>query len=153
MTAIDAQRIAREHDLDLVEVAPTAMPPVCRLMDYGRYRYEQSKRERQARKNQHVSSLREIRLRPKIDEHDVDFKTRTAQKFLEDGDKVKVSVLFRGREVTHPRIGLDLLQRVSQSLSEVASVEKPASMEGRLMTMILTPTNKQAGKSKEKQES
>ena len=131
--------MARQAELDLVEVAPNADPPVCRILDYGKYKYEQSKKERDARKHQHQVVLREVRFKPKIDDHDVAFKTRTAGKLLREGDKVKVSVMFRGRELTHPQIGRDLLNRVLDSLKEIATVERPPTMEGRFMSMILTP--------------
>ncbi len=134
-----ALEMARESGLDLVEVAPSAVPPVCRLLDYGKFKYEQAKKEREAKKHQKNQLLREIRMKPKIDEHDVDFKTRTAEKLLKEGDKVKVTVMFRGREITHPQIGRDLLDQIYGKLKTVASIEKPASMEGRHMTMILTP--------------
>ena len=135
----EALQMARERGLDLVEVAPNAVPPVCRILDYGKFKYEQSKKEREARKHQHNVVLREIRMKPKIDDHDVDFKTRTVEKLLKEGDKVKVSVMFRGREVTHPQIGRALLDRVYDRVKDVGTIEKPASMEGRFMTMILVP--------------
>lgn len=139
MPMYQALNLARERGLDLVEVAPTAVPPVCRILDYGKFKYEQSKKEREARKNQKTVLLREIRMRPKIDDHDIDFKTRTVEKLLKDGDKVKVTVMFRGREVTHPQIGRGLLDRVFEKVKEISQIEKPASLEGRNMTMILTP--------------
>ncbi len=135
----EALQMARDRGLDLVEVAPNAVPPVCRILDYGKFKYEQSKKEREARKHQHNVVLREIRMKPKIDDHDVDFKTRTVEKLLKEGDKVKVSVMFRGREVTHPQIGRALLDRVYERVKDVGTIEKPASMEGRFMTMILVP--------------
>jgi len=131
--------MAREAGLDLVEVAPNAVPPVCRLLDYGKFKYEQAKKEREARKHQKNVLLREIRMEPKIAEHDVDFKLRTAEKLLKEGDKVKVSVRFRGREITHPQIGRELLEQVYGRLKSIASIEKPVGMEGRQMTMILAP--------------
>lgn len=134
-----ALNTARERGLDLVEVAPNAVPPVCRILDYGKFKYEQSKKEREARKNQKIVLLREIRMKPKIDDHDVDFKTRTVEKLLKEGDKVKVTVMFRGREVTHPQIGRALLDRIYEKVKETGQIEKPASMEGRHMTMILAP--------------
>ena len=131
--------MAREEGLDLVEVAPSAVPPVCRLLDYGKFKYEQAKKEREARKHQKNVLLREIRMEPKIAEHDIDFKARTAEKLLKEGDKVKISVRFRGREITHPQIGRDLLEQVYGRLKSIASIEKPVNMEGRQMTMILAP--------------
>jgi translation initiation factor IF-3 len=147
MPVAQAIGLAREADLDLVEVAPNANPPVCRILDHGKYKYEQSKKEREARKHQHQVVLREVRFKTKIDSHDVDFKARTAEKLLREGDKVKVSVMFRGREITHPQIGRDLLDRMYEKLKEVAALERPPTMEGRFMSMILTPTvGKQAAR-------
>jgi translation initiation factor IF-3 len=134
--------MARERDVDLVEVAAQASPPVARLMDFGRYKYEQAKKEREAKKHQQNVQLREVRMKPKIDEHDVDFKTRTAAKLLKQGDKVKVTVMFRGREITHPQIGKALLDRVQSRLDDIASLEKDAMLEGRHMTIILAPDKK-----------
>jgi translation initiation factor IF-3 len=138
----EAMTMARERDVDLVEVAATASPPVARLMDFGRYKYEQAKKEREAKKHQVNVQLREVRMKPKIDDHDVDFKTRTAAKLLKQGDKVKVTVMFRGREITHPQIGKALLDRVQASLEDIASLEKDAMLEGRHMTIILAPDKK-----------
>ena len=146
MTAQEALRIARERNTDLVEVAPTAVPPVCRLMDYGRFKYETAKKEREQRKHQHTAELREIRLRPKIDSHDLEFKARQAHEFLSEGDKVKVSVLFRGREMSHPDLARDLLERFTGNLKEVASIERPPLMEGRTMTLILAPQQVRAAR-------
>ena len=139
MPVPEAVRIARERNLDLVEVAPTASPPVCRMLDYGRFRYEQDKKEREARKHQKTVVVREIRFRPKIDEHDFNFKVKQAHKHLEEGDKVKVSVLFRGREMVHPELGHEIIQRVTGLLKEISAVEKPLELEGRNMNVILTP--------------
>jgi translation initiation factor IF-3 len=139
LPTFQALNLARERGLDLVEVAPTAVPPVCRILDYGKFKYEQSKKERDARKNQKQVQLREIRMKPKIDDHDIDFKTRTVEKLLKEGDKVKVTVMFRGREVTHPQIGRALLERIYAKVKEAGSLEKSPSLEGRHMTMILTP--------------
>jgi translation initiation factor IF-3 len=138
----EALAMARQRDVDLVEVAAQASPPVARLMDFGRYKYEQSKKEREARKHQANVQLREVRMKPKIDDHDIDFKTRTAAKLLKEGDKVKVTVMFRGREITHPQIGKALLDRVVKSLEHIAVVEKEAMLEGRQMTVILAPDKK-----------
>jgi len=134
-----ARETARKQNLDLVEVAANTVPPVCRLLDYGKYKYEQAKKERQARKSQKVSLLREVRLRPRIDNHDFEAKTRLVRKLLDGGDKVKVSVMFRGREITHPDIGWKLLQRMTESLKEAASLERQPSMDGKRMVMILSP--------------
>jgi translation initiation factor IF-3 len=144
MPLIQAREAARKHNLDLVEVSPTSVPPVCRLLDYGKYKYEQAKKEQQARKSQKVSLLREVRLRPKIGSHDFEFKARTARKLLTDGDKVKVTLMFRGREATHPELGWKVLQRMVESLSEVASLERQPIMEGRRMNIILAPASSKA---------
>lgn len=138
----EAIAMARQRDVDLVEVAAQASPPVARLMDFGRFKYEQSKKDREAKKHQVNMQLREVRMKPKIDDHDIDFKTRTAAKLLKQGDKVKVTVMFRGREITHPQIGKNLLDRVLANLNEVAVVERDALLEGRHMTMILAPDKK-----------
>jgi translation initiation factor IF-3 len=133
----EAIAMARQRDVDLVEVAAQAQPPVARLMDFGRFKYEQSKKDREAKKHQVKTQLREVRMKPKIDLHDIDFKTRTAAKLLKQGDKVKVTVMFRGREITHPQIGKNLLDRVVDRLSDISSVEKDAMLEGRHMSLIL----------------
>jgi translation initiation factor IF-3 len=130
---------ARKHDLDLVEVAPTAVPPVCRLLDYGKYKYEQAKKERELRRSQRVSVLREVRLRPKIDNHDFESKARSVKKLLEKGDKVKVTVRFRGREITHPELGWRLLQRMTELLQGVAAIARQPVIEGRSLAVILSP--------------
>lgn len=139
MPLSQAQEIARKHNLDLVEVAATAVPPVCRLLDYGKYKYEQTKKEREARRSQKVSLLREVRLRPKIGNHDFESKARLVRKLLDGGDKVKVTVMFRGREITHPEIGWKLLQRMSESLKEIASIDRQPVMEESRMFIILSP--------------
>jgi translation initiation factor IF-3 len=139
MPTDQAREIARKQNLDLVEVAATSVPPVCRLLDYGKYKYEQTKKEREARRSQKAPLLREIRLRPRIDNHDFEAKTRLVRKLLDGGDKVKVSVAFRGREITHSEIGWRLLQRMTESLKETASLERQPSMEGTRMVMILSP--------------
>lgn len=134
-----ALEIAEEKGLDLVEVAPSAKPPVCRLMDYGKFKFEQSKREKEARKKQKVISIKEVKLRPNIDEHDFLVKARNARKFLGAGDKVKVTIMFRGREITHPELGEKLSLRMVEELSDVSAVEKPPKVEGRNMVTILIP--------------
>ena len=134
-----ALEMAREADLDLVEVAPNSVPPVCRLLDYGKFKYDQAKKERESRKGQHASVLREIRMRPKIDTHDLQMKARNAEKFLKGGDKVKVTVMFRGREMVHPEIGRAILDAVAEQLKEVSVIEKPPNMEGRFLSAILAP--------------
>jgi len=138
MPLVQARDVAKNRNLDLVEVAATAVPPVCRLLDYGKYKYEQTKKEREARKSQRIALLREVRLRPKIGDHDFESKARLAKKLLDGGDKVKVTILFRGREITHPEIGWRLLQRMAESLKETASVEGQPLMEGRRMHVILS---------------
>ena len=135
----DALTLAREREVDLVEVAPAADPPVCRLLDYGKFRYVQTKKEREARKAQKATGLREVRFRPAIGQHDLDSKTRIIQKLLGTGAKVKVSVLFRGRSITHPELGVGLLRRVAEGLQEEAKLEKAPSMEGRMLSIILVP--------------
>jgi len=130
--------IARERNLDLVEVSPNAVPPVCRLMDYGRYKYEQAKRENEARKNQKTITLKEIRLSPRTDEHDVDVKTRKIQEFLAEGDRVRVSVKFRGAEMRHPDIGRRLLDSIAEVLKGTAVIERSPVMEGKMMSMIVS---------------
>lgn len=132
--------MARENNLDLVEVAAVSDPPVCRLLDYGKYKFEQAKKDREARKSQKIPILREIRVRPKIDGHDLEAKTRLVMRLLGEGDKVKISVIFRGREIVHPEIGRNLLRRISTSLGEMAVVEGAPMAEGRNLNMILAPT-------------
>ena len=150
MPLFEAREVARKHNLDLVEVAPTAVPPVCRLLDYGKYRYEQAKKEREAKKSQKVSLLRQVRLRPKIGAHDLEAKTRAVSKLLDEGNKVRVTVLFRGREITHPEIGWRLLQKIAESQKDAASIERQPSMEdGRMMTLILSPSPTRKPKEKE----
>jgi translation initiation factor IF-3 len=135
----EAMRIAREAGLDLVEVAPTAEPPVCRVMDYGKFLYERTKKEREARKAQTKIEVKEIRLRPKTNEHHRGFKVRDARRWLEDGMKVKVRVRFRGREITYPEIALSDLKTIAEDLSDVAIVEQSPSLEGQSMLMVLAP--------------
>jgi translation initiation factor IF-3 len=130
---------AEEAELDLVEVAPTSRPPVCRIMDYGKYKYEQSKKDKTAKKRQHSFQLKEMRYRPKIDQHDFDFKTRHVRGFLESGSKVKAFVMFRGREMAYTEQGKKLLERVAEELSDVATVESEAKLDGRHMAMVLAP--------------
>ena len=149
MPLSQARETARRYNLDLVEVAAAAEPPVCRLLDYGKYRYEQAKKERELRKSQKVPLLREVRLRPKIDNHDFEAKIRSVKKLLDGGDKVKVTVRFRGREITHPEIGWRLLQRMSESLQGMASVARQPLIEGRNMTVILSPAVAQKTKTGE----
>ncbi|MFC2022236.1 translation initiation factor IF-3 [Chloroflexota bacterium] len=150
-----AREVAKNRNLDLVEVAATAVPPVCRVLDYGKYKYEQAKKEREARKSQKISLLREVRLRPKIGDHDFEAKARIARKLLDGGDKVKVTIMFRGREITHPDIGWRLLQRMAEALKEVASVDGQPLMVGRRMNVVLSQVAAQKTKKvkEEKKES
>jgi len=137
--------MADDRDLDLVEVAPAAKPPVCRIMDYGRFKYQADRREREARKAQKskvTNELREVRFKTRIGQHDREAKTRSVKRLLSEGSKVKVSVMFRGREITHPEIGMNVLKTVAQDLVEDALMEKPPSFEGRFLTMILVPNTK-----------
>jgi translation initiation factor IF-3 len=138
MSSGQALAIARERGLDLVEVSPMAAPPVCKLMDYGRFKYEQAKRESEARKHQKTTELKEIRMRPRTDDHDLNVKVRKIEEFLGDGDKVKVGVTFRGREMAHPELGRQLLERVIAELKGAAVIERPPSMEGKMVSMILS---------------
>jgi len=135
----EAFRIAQERGLDLVEVAPNAKPPVCKLMDYGRYKYEQAKREREARKKQKVITIKEVKMRPNIDDHDFAVRQRQAESFLRDGDKVKATIMFRGREVVHAQLGKEVLDRLLETVKDICVVERPPRLEGRNMIMILAP--------------
>ena len=146
-----AREVARNNNLDLVEVAATAVPPVCRLLDYGKYKYEQAKKGREAKKSQKVTMLREVRLRPKIGDHDFQAKVRLARKLLDGGDKVKVTVMFRGREITHPEIAWRLLQRMAELLQDIASVEGQPLMVGRRMNVVMVPLSGQKAKKVEEQ--
>jgi translation initiation factor IF-3 len=155
MPLLEALELARKDNLDLVEVAPVAVPPVCRLLDYGKFKYEQARKERELRKSQKVSLLREVRLRPKIGNHDFEAKARSVKKLLYEGDKVKVTIMFRGREITHPEIGFKLLQRMEETQKETATVDRHPAMEGRRMTLVLSPLSEQktTGKEETKKES
>ncbi len=139
MASVEALKIADEQGLDLVKISPQAVPPVCKLMNYGKYRFEQSKREKEARKNQHVVEVKEIRMSPGIDVGDFNTKLKNAQKFIADGNRVKVSVRFRGREMAHTDIGRDLLMRFAEQCAETATLEKSAKLEGRMMSIFLSP--------------
>ena len=139
MSAAQAQKIADEQGLDLVKISPQATPPVCKLMDYGKFRFEQGKREKEAKKNQHVVEIKEIRMSPGIDIGDFNTKLKNAQKFLADGNRVKVSVRFRGREMAHTDIGKDLLVRFAEQCAEVATLDKEPKLEGRSMSIFLSP--------------
>jgi translation initiation factor IF-3 len=134
-----AMAMAEEQGLDLVEVAPTARPPVCRIMDYGKYRYEEARKLREARKKQHQILVKEVKFRPGIETHDFDFKVRHARRFLEEGNKVKATMMFRGRQMAHPELGREVLSRVATAVDDVGRVESEPLMEGRNMTLILAP--------------
>ena len=139
MPTRQALQIAAEKGLDLVDIAPQASPNVCRIMDYGKYRYEQAKREKEARKNQKTVDIKEVRMSMNIDTHDFETKINQAVKFLQGGDKVKVSVRFRGREMAHTELGRELLDRFKDAVSECGAIDKPAKMEGRSMAMFISP--------------
>ena len=139
MQVREALNMAMEQHLDLVEIAPKANPPVCRILDFGKYRYEQQKREKEARKKQKVISVKEVKLRPNIEQHDFDVKLKNAVRFLEEGNKVKVTIMFRGRELSHPELGREILGRVAEQLKDSVSIERDAKLEGKNMIMILAP--------------
>ena len=139
MSARQAQQIADDAHLDLVKISPNSVPPVCKVMDYGKYRYEQQKREKEARKKQKTFDIKEVKLRPGIEDHDFNVKYKNAVRFLEDGDKVKVTIMFRGRELSHPELGEVLLNRMAQQLKEIAVVERVPKLEGKNMIMIVAP--------------
>lgn len=145
MSAKDAQRLANQKNLDLVKISPNANPPVCKIMDYGKHLFELAKKEKEAKKNQKVINVKEVRLSPTIEEHDFDFKLKNAYRFLKDGDKVKVSVRFRGREMNHTSIGAEVLEKFADGIKEVGAVEKKPKLEGKSMIMILNPINKTGG--------
>lgn len=143
MTPRDALREAESHGFDLVEVAPKATPPVCRIMDYGKYRYEQKRRARESRKHQHTVSVKEIKYRPKIDKHDFDFKTNHVREFLAEGNKVRITIMFRGREMAHQEFGREIIQRVVEATSDLCVGDHDTNqvkLEGRNMSLVLTPS-------------
>ena len=142
MSSREALQLAMDRELDLVEIAPQATPPVCKIIDYGKFKYEQQKRDKTQRKHQHNQQLKEVRLHPRTDSHDVDFKTRHAREFLAEGHKVKFTVVFRGREITHQNIGRELLEGIIQALAEEAKVDQAIRMDGRNMSTILAPETK-----------
>jgi len=138
----EALNIARDASRDLVEVSPNASPPVCRIMDYGKFKYEQSKKTYQAKKKKHVprvTHIKEIKVRPKTEEHDLQFKIRHIKKFLTQGDKAKITLIFRGREITHPELGQEVMNRIAEAIEDVGVVENPSKLEGRNMVMLLAP--------------
>ena len=144
----DALAAAETAGLDLVEIAPTANPPVCRIMDYGKYKYQLSKKAKEAKKKQTVISLKEIKLRGKTEEHDFQFKVRNIKRFLDDGDKVKVLIMFKGREITHTDLGMSMLKRVAEELKDMAVIEAPPKLEGRSMSMVVAPAPQKVEKAK-----
>ena len=148
----DALRIASEQGFDLVEIAPNADPPVCRVMDYGKYKYEQEIKAKQARKNQSRSEVKEMKFRPKIGDGDYETKKKHIIRFLENGDKVKVTIMFRGREMAHPEQGLEILDRLADDLADIAVVESKPKLEGRNMHMMFGPARKKGGSKKAKRE-
>lgn len=139
MSSKEAQKLANAKNLDLVKIAPQAVPPVCRIMDYGKYMFELAKKEKEARKNQKVISIKEVRLSASIEDHDFEFKVKNALKFLRDGDKVKVSVKFRGREMNYTSLGQEVLEKFAQAVEEIGTVERKPKLEGRSMIMVLNP--------------
>lgn len=155
MSPIDAMREANERGYDLVEVAPNGVPPVCRIMDYGKYKYQQAKREKESKKHQHTVSIKEVKFRPKIGQHDYDYKINHAKEFLSEGNKVKITIMFRGREMAHPEFGHEILRRVLEELDSMI-IEKPNPqtfrLEGRTMTMMLTPTKETAAEARKQKE-
>jgi translation initiation factor IF-3 len=143
MPVEEALETAEEEGLDLVEVAPDSRPPVVRIMDYGKYKYEQARKARQARKKQHNVQLKEVKFRPGIEAHDLEFKLRHARRFLEEGNKVKATMMFRGRQMAHPELGREVLEEVAAELKDVSKVESRPKLEGRNMVMVLAPVKKQ----------
>jgi translation initiation factor IF-3 len=139
LSAKEAQKLANQKNLDLVKISPNAEPPVCKIMDYGKYMFEQAKKDKEARKNQKIISIKEVRLSPSIEEHDFEFKMKNAAKFLKDGDKVKVSVKFRGREMNHTSLGREVLENFAEQLKDVGSMDRAPKLEGKNMSMILNP--------------
>ncbi|MCA9405211.1 MAG: translation initiation factor IF-3 [Candidatus Omnitrophica bacterium] len=136
--------LAKEHNLDLVEIAPTAKPPVCKIMDYSKFKYDQEKKERKIRKNQRVTHLKQIRMKPRIDEHDYQIKLKNIQKFLAKKDKVKINMMFRGREMMHKDLGREILDRLVKDVAETGQPEKNPMMEGRVMSLVLAPKSEKA---------
>ncbi len=139
MSVRDALQLAQERHVDLVEVSPTAKPPVCRLMDYGKFKYEQAKRDRESRKKQKIVNVKELKMRPSIEDHDFDVKVKNARRFLEEGDKVKCTMVFRGREIVHAPLAQQTLSKLAELVSDVGAVERVPRVEGRAMIMILAP--------------
>ena len=141
MPTRDALARAVSMGLDLVEISPMARPPVCRIMDYGKYRFEQAKREKEARKNQRIVQIKEVKFRPNIEDHDFDTKAKNAERFLKEGDKVKATIMFRGREITHPDLGRVICERLAERLADIATLERQPKLEGKNMIIYLAPKN------------
>ena len=139
MSSTEALRLARDRGLDLIEIVPNGTPPVCKIMDFGKFKYEQTKKDKIQRKNQHVSLLKELRFHPNTDVHDFEFKTRHAREFLTEGNKVKVTMMFRGRQIAHLEFGKAVIDRVATSLADIGKIEQEAKLEGRNMVMVLAP--------------
>jgi translation initiation factor IF-3 len=154
MPLAKALQTASEHNLDLVEVSNTAVPPVARIMDYGKYRYEQTKKERKSKHGQKAGLLKEVRIRPRVQSHDLETKIKTTRRLLEEGDKVKITVIFRGREISHPELGMKALQKVADGLKDIAGIDGSPSLEGRFIHIVLSPISqaKQAKATKAKEE-
>lgn len=150
MSPAEALQIAQQRGLDLIEIVPNATPPVCKLMNYGKYKYELTKKEKLQRKHQHVVQLKEVRFHPNTDVHDFEFKTRHAIRFLEEGHKVKATVIFKGREITYTEQGAEVLQRLTDKLAEVGKIDQPAKLEGKSMSMIFSPDKSTKKKSEQK---
>ena len=148
MQTRDALKLAEDRHLDLVEVAPKARPPVCKIMDFGKYRYEQQKREKEAKRKQRVITIKEVKLRPGIEQHDFDVKMKGAQRFVEEGNKVKITIMFRGRELSHPELGRELLDKAVAKLGELVTVERAAKLEGKNMTLVVSPKPQKTQKAK-----
>jgi translation initiation factor IF-3 len=153
MNPTEALKLARQRALDLIEIVPNASPPVCKIMDFGKYKYEQTKKDKLQRKHQQVTHVKELRFHPNTDVHDFEFKTRHARKFLEDGHKLKATVVFKGREITYKEQGESLLHRLEERLADIAKVEQIAKLEGRSMAMIFAPERGTKKKSEKKQKS
>ena len=148
MSAKEAMFKAQEAGLDLVKIAPQAKPPVCKIIDYGKYRYELARKEKEAKKKQKVINIKEVKLRPNIEQHDFDVKLKNALRFVEEGNKVKVTIMFRGRELSHPELGKEVLSRVAAALGDAVSIERNAKLEGKNMTMIVAPKVQKSSKKK-----
>lgn len=144
VATVDALRMARERNLDLMEVSPNSNPPVCKICDYGKFKYEKKKKENQAKKKQVVIKVKEMQFRPSIEEHDLEYKLKAIRGFIEEGDKAKLVIMFRGREIAHTQHGFDILKRVSEALKDIAITETPAKLEGKKLMMILAPAPKKA---------